>query len=80
MHDKRRTLATRAYIVDAAKRYQTPIAAAFRKALNIGAPKPKPARRRHDKQPRGKKRGYQPSKRELEECRKQKHGVTYREQ
>ena len=80
MHDKRRTLATHAYIIEAANRYNTPIAAAFRKALGIRASKPKPARRGRENKPRNQKRGYHPSKQELEQCRKQKHGVVWHEQ
>lgn len=69
-----RQLATREYIEIAAMRYDTPVAAAFRRSLGITAkPKRRRRRRRHSA-------SHKPTRKELDECRKQKHGVVWHEQ
>lgn len=68
-----RQLATREYIEIAALRYDTPVAAAFRRSLGITA-KPRKRRRRR----RHKAAHSEPTHAELEACRKQRHGVTWK--
>lgn len=70
MSNKR--LATREYIKQAALSHDTAMAAAFCKALGI-----KPRKRERPKQ-RRRKSGIR--RRDLEQCRKQKHGVIWHEQ
>lgn len=67
-------LADRAYIEDAARRYDTAIAAAFRRALGVGMDKKPPRKKRRRRRHHS---GSQPTHAELEECRKQKHGVVW---
>ena len=69
-----RQLATREYIEIAALRYDTPVAAAFRRSLGITAKPKKRRRRRHHSG------SHKPTHKELEACRKQKHGVVWRGQ
>ena len=69
-----RQLATREYIEIAAMRYDTPVAAAFRRSLGITA---KPRKRRRRRRHSG---SHKPTHQELEACRKQKHGVVWRGQ
>lgn len=65
--------ATRSYIEQAARRYRTPVAAAFRRALGItDKPRKRRRRRRHSA-------SHKPTHKELDECRKQKHGVVWHE-
>ena len=66
--------ATLDYIEQAARRYRTPVAAAFRRALGI-ADKPRKRRRRRRRGPAH----HGPTRGELESCRKQKHGVVWHE-
>lgn len=65
--------ATLDYIADAARRHDTAVAAAFRRALGIGKRKRRSRRRRSG---RGR-RPDRPSRREMDECRRQTYGVTW---
>lgn len=71
MSNKR--LATREYIKQAALSHDTAMAAAFCKALGI-KPRKREQRTGHHRRRDGIRR------RDLEQCRKQKHGVIWHEQ
>lgn len=64
--------ASRQYIIEQAKRHDTVVAAAFRRALGVRL-EAKPSNRHR------RRRRVKATDSELEACRKQKHGVVWRD-
>lgn len=64
--------ASRQYIIEQAKRHDTVVAAAFRRALGVQL-EAKPSNRHR------RRRRVKATNKELEACRKQKHGVVWRD-
>lgn len=64
--------ASRQYIIEQAKRHDTVVAAAFRRALGVRL-EAKPSNRHC------RRRRVKATDSELEACRKQKHGVVWRD-